>query len=187
MNLHFIFLVKESEMHSHQAEFEYVQKMAAFFGDWVRARFGVNYDVQCDMMVTARRSIIHKPDTHTLLRDHRQRGEDTYHFYLTYFRPLWTDCTCEGYHAENFGMAWWQKMPKGSTVPFMAEKNCTTVSHVLAHELLRQKGHSGYVTDVHDVWTKHFYSSLPFEGYDARHQRTKDSPVFLTIDTRTLV
>lgn len=187
MNLHFIFLVKESRMHDYAAEFEYVQRMATFFKDWIYVKFDVDYDVQCDMMTAARRSIIQRPDIHSLLQDHRQRGEDTYHFYLTYFRPLWTDCTCDGYHAENFGMVWWQKMPDASTVPYMAEKNCTTVSHEIAHELLRQRGHPRYVADVHDVWTEHFYSALPFEGYDAKHQRTRDSPVFLTIDTRTLV
>ncbi len=184
--LHFIFLVKEEDVHARQEEFEYVRKMASFFGDWILQKFGVQFETEADMMVASRRSILQRPDTHSLLRDHRQRGEDTYHFYLAYFRPLWTDCTCEGYHAENFGMAWWQRSPDQTDTAFMAVKNCTTVSHELAHELLRQQGRTKYVPDVHDVWTKHFYSDLPFEGYDKDHQATGDNPMFLTIDTASL-
>lgn len=186
MKLHFIFLVKEEDVHSRREEFDYVRRMSSFYGDWIRQKFGFRYEVECDMMVSGKRNILQRPDTHLLLSDHRQRGEATYHFYLTHFRPLWTDCTCEGYHAENFGMAWWQRPSAGSDVPFMAEKNCTTVSHELAHELLRQKGREKYIPDVHDVWTKHFYADLPFEGYDENHQRTDNSPVFLTMDMSDL-
>ena len=71
-----------------------------------------------------------------LVRDHQQRGKDIYHFYLTHFRPLWTDCTCEGYHAENFGMVLWQSPKESNDTLFLAEKNCTTVSHELIHEML---------------------------------------------------
>ena len=186
MHLHFIFLVKDEDMHTRQDEFVYVKQMAAFFGDWIHDKFNMIYDVQCDMMVSPRRSILQRLDIYSLLKDHEQRGADTYHFYLTYFRPLWTDCTCEGYHAENFGTVWWQRRTGPAMISFMAEKNCTAVSHELAHELLRQRGHSRYVQDVHDVWTRHFYSDLQFEGYDKMHQRIKESPVFMTIDTTDL-
>ena len=77
--------------------------------------------------------------THILfLRDHEQRGKDIYHFYLTHFKPFWTDCTCEGYHAENFGMVFWQPPKNQNDTLFLAEKNCTVVSHELLHELLRK-------------------------------------------------
>jgi len=55
--------------------------------------------MQCDEMITTPRSILQRLDTHTLIRDHEQRGKDTYHFHRTHFKPWWTDCTCEGYHA----------------------------------------------------------------------------------------
>lgn len=174
-------------MITRQEEFKYVTKMALFFGDWILEKFGIRFEINSDMMISSKRSILQRLDTHSLLRDHRQRGEDTYHFYLTHFRPLWTDCTCEGYYAENFGMVWWQRRPGPPDAAFMAINNCTTVSHELAHELLRQKGRPKYGPDVHDVWTKHFYSDLPFEGYDASHRRTNKSPMFLTIDTSDLV
>ena len=188
--IHFVFLIKDAEMQARQAEFEYVQAMSSFFGYWIREEFGIRFDVMCDMMTTGRRNILRRPDIHTLVEDHRERGSDTYHFYLTYFRPLWTDCTCEGYHAENFGMLWWRRPPveAGSpSVPFMALKNCTAVSHVLAHELLRQKSHPRYVAAVHDVWTRHHYADLPFVGYDANHERADTSPAFLVIDTTDLI
>lgn len=185
--IHFVFLIKDADMQARQAEFQYVQAMSSFFGSWIRDEFDMHLDVMCDMMTTGRRSILQRPDIHTLVQDHRERGSDTYHFYLTYFRPLWTDCTCEGYHAENFGMVWWQRPRAGSPdVQFMALKNCTAVSHVLAHELLRQKGHPKYVTAIHDIWTRHHYADLPFVGYGADHKRTDVSPAFLVIDTTAL-
>lgn len=187
MILHFIFMVKQEDVDARQKEFAYVTKMASFFGDWIADRFGVRYETRCDMMTVSHRSILQRPDTHSLLRDHRQRGADIYHFYLAYFRPLWTDCTCEGYHAENFGMVWWQRERGEPTTHFMAEKNCTAVSHELAHELLRQSGHARYVADVHDVWTRHFYSDLAFESYGANHKSSKKSPLFMTIHTADLV
>ena len=45
---------------------------------------------------------------------------------------------------------------------FLAEKNCTTVSHELAHELLRASGHKKFIEDVHDIWTKTFVRSIIF-------------------------
>ena len=161
--------------------------MATFFGFWVHRTFGLQFDVSSDIMVSAPRGLLQRADTHLLLQDHEQRDKNTYHFYLAYFRPLWTDCTCEGYHAENFGMVWWQRPPRGDDVQFMAQKNCTTVSHELAHELLRQRGVKKYIPLVHDVWTKHLFADLPFVGYDANHRVVRSNPRFLVIDTCDLV
>ena len=188
--LHFIFLIKNTEMQARRGEFEYVQAMSSFLGYWIQERFGARFDVHCDMMTAGERSILQRPDIHTLVEDHQKRGSGTYHFYLAYFRPLWTDCTCEGYHAENFGMVWWQRPPLKAgvpSVPFIAAKNCTAVSHVLAHELLRQRGHPKYVAAVHDTWTRHHYTDLPFVGYDASHKRDDVSPTFMVIDTADLL
>lgn len=177
-------------MAARRAEFEYVQAMSSFFGYWIRDTFGVHFEVLCDMMLTGKRGILRRPDIHTLIEDHTERGSDIYHFYLAYFRPLWTDCTCEGYHAENFGMVWWQRPPadkRGPDVSFMAAKNCTAVSHVLAHEILRQKGHSRYIPAVHDIWTRHHYSDLRFVGYDRAHKRDDHSPAFLVMDAAGMI
>lgn len=189
MILHFIFVVKEEDRQSKSRDYIYVQKMAKFFGSWICDTFGISYDVKCDELVTKPRNIFDRIDTHTLVRDHTQRGKEIYHFYLTYFRPIWTDCTCEGYHAENFGMAHW-KTPKDDddvnetdAELFFAEKNCTVVSHQIIHELLRAKGDKRYVQDVHDVWTKHLFSQLEFVQYDNNHKITSDKPTFLVMNT----
>ena len=186
MILHFIFVVKEEEREKRQFEFEYVKKMSQFYKVWIKEKFGIDYEIQCDELVTQPRSILQRLDTHTLVRDHEQRGKDIYHFYLAHFRPLWTDCTCEGYNAENFGMVRWQPANESKDPLYLAEKNCTTVSHEILHEILRKAGHKKHAQEVHDIWTKHLFDQLEFEQYDENFQKTDGKPMFLTMDTSTL-
>ena len=186
MLLHFIFVIKESDLGKRDKEFEYVKQMSQFYKKWIKDNFSKDFEVQSDVMITKKSSILKKLDTYQLVKDHRERGEDIYHFYLTHFRPLWTDCTCEGYHAENFGMSLWNVPKNEDDTLFLAEKNCTTVSHEIAHELLRQSGNKKYVDLVHDVWTKHLFANLPFEQYGKDFEKTTDKPEFLTIDTSSL-
>ena len=68
---------------------------------------------------------------------------------------------------------------------FLAEKNCTTVSHELLHEMLRLSGHKKFIQEVHDVWTKHLFEQLEFEQYGEDFQKTDGKPMFLTMDTCT--
>ena len=186
MILHFIFVVKDEDRARRAPEFEYIQKMAKFFRVWIKEKFGKDFDIQCDELVTKPRSILQKLDTHTMLRDHEQRGKGIYHFYLCHFRPLWTDCTCEGYHAENFGMVYWKPPADPNDTLFLAEKNCTTVSHEIAHEVLRSMGYKKFTADVHDIWTKHFHDQLEFVQYGDDFKKTDGKPMFLTIDTSDL-
>ncbi|QDI89203.1 hypothetical protein Nisw_06540 [Candidatus Nitrosopumilus sp. SW] len=186
MILHFIFVVKEEEREERQFEYEYVKKMAQFFKVWIKEKFGKDYEIQCDEMITKPTSILQRLDTHTLLRDHEQRGKDIYHFYLTHFRPMWTDCTCEGYHAENFGMVYWLRPKEPNDELYLAEKNCTTVSHEILHEQLRQMGRKKHAREVHDIWTKHIFEQLEFEQYDNDFKKTDGKPTFLAMDTREL-
>jgi hypothetical protein len=184
--LHFIFLVKEEELEQRKWEFEYVTKMAQFYKVWIKDTFGQKLDVQSDEMIVRSGQRFQLVDVPTILDDHRSRGEDTFHFYLTYFRPLWTDCTCEGYFAENFGMVWWQKSPQKNDINFLMELNCTKVSHELTHEFLRQRGYKNYKELVHDIWDKHLFASLPFEHYDANYAKTQKDALFATLDTSSL-
>jgi len=183
MILHFIFVVKEEDREKRQFEFEYIKKMSQFYKVWIKEKFGIEYDIQCDELVTKPRSILQKLDTHILVRDHEQRGKNIYHFYLTYFRPFWTDCTCEGYTAENFGLVFWKSPKESNDTLYLAEKNCTTVSHELLHELLRISGHKKHMQEVHDVWTKHIFEQLEFEQYGDDFQKTDGKPLFLTMET----
>jgi len=186
MILHFIFVVKEEDLEKRKQEFDYVKQMANFYKIWIKEKFGKDFEIQCDELITKPRSLFEKLDTPILLKDHEQRGRQIYHFYLCHFKPIWTDCTCEGYHAENFGMIWWQPPKDPADTLFLAEKNCTAVSHVLAHELLRTSGHKKFIQDVHEIWTKHFYDQLYFEQYDANFKKTDGKPMFLTINTSGL-
>lgn len=186
MILHFIFVIKQEDRQERQSEFEYVKKMAQFYKHWIKEKFGRDYEIRCDELITEPRGILQRLDTHTFVRDHERRGKDIYHFYLTFFRPLWTDSLCDGYHAENFGLAFWKKPKESDDVLFLAEKNCTTVSYELLHELMRQSGRKRYVQEVRDVWTKHFYEQLEFEQYGEDFKTTDGKPMFLTMNTSQL-
>ncbi|MDH3191659.1 MAG: hypothetical protein OEM18_03090 [Nitrosopumilus sp.] len=186
MILHFIFVLKEEDLEKRKPEFEYIKKMAQFFKVWIKEKFNKDFEIKYDELITKPRKMFQKLDTHTVLRDHEQRGKEVFHFYLCHFRPLWTDCTCEGYHAENFGMVYWQPPKDPNDTLFLAEKNCTTVSHELAHEVLRSIGYKKFTVDVHEIWTKHFYDQLHFEQYDANFKKTDGKPMFLTINTSEL-
>jgi len=182
MLLHFIFVIKDKELGQRELEFEYIKRMAQFFKIWIKKKFSLDFDIQCDQMITKPRIILQRLDTHSLLKDHRERGEDVYHFYLCHFRPLWTDCTCEGYHAENFGMIKWVAPPNQDDMLFLAEKNCDVVSHEIAHELLRQSGYKRFMEDIHEVWGKHLFGDFPFEQYGEDFEITSKNPSFLTLD-----
>ncbi len=182
MLVHFIFVVKKQDLDKRTWEFEYVVQMAQFYKIWIEKTFSKKIEVHADQMPVTP-SLFHRINMDSLLNDHRKRDENIYHFYLTYFRPLWTDCTCEGYHAENFSMVWWQTGIKKDDISFLAEKNCTIVSHELAHEFLRQAGNKNYVELVHEIWTKHLFASLPFEYYDNTFKKTDKPATFSTIDT----
>lgn len=184
MLLHFIFVVKKQDLDKRTWEFDYIIQMSNFYKNWIEKTFARKIEVKADQM-PVNPSFFHRINMGSLLNDHRQRGEDIYHFYLAYFRPLWTDCTCEGYHAENFGMIWWQPATKNDTA-FLAEKNCTAVSHELAHEFLRKTNNKNYVEIVHEIWTKHLFAALPFENYDETFKKTDKVSSFSTIDTHEI-
>ena len=124
MILHFIFLIYESDVEKRTTEFSYIKKMSKFFQKWIQEKFSKKLEVKCDIMTTKRRSIFQKLDIPTLVRDHNERDPKVFHFYLSPFRPIWTDCTCEGYHAENFGMIWWRPIDEkvSDTLQHMEEK-----------------------------------------------------------------
>jgi hypothetical protein len=187
MLLHFVFVIRREDLGKRDFEFEYVKQMAQFYKKWVKDVFSQDVDIQCDEMVTDKAGILKRLDTTTLLEDHRMRGIDTFHFYLTHFRPMWTDCNCEGYYAENFAVTLWQKPKDKDDILFLAEKNCTLVSHELAHVFLMQKKFKKHAETIHDTWSKHIFNALKFEHYEKSFARTQEEPYFMTIDTSDLV
>ena len=69
MLLHFIFVIKDKELGLRDAEFQYVRRMAQFFKSWVKTKFSLDFDIQCDEMITKPRIILQRLDTHSLLKD----------------------------------------------------------------------------------------------------------------------
>lgn len=181
MLLHFIFLVTRDDLDQRAREFEYIQQMSRFYKKWIHDTFSLDVDVQCDEMIVPKQSILRRLDTAVLVEDHKSRDPNVFHFYLCNFNPLWTDCTCEGYYAENFAMTLWKK-PNDDNFLADCQKNCTVVSHELSHELLRQKKFKKQYEKVHDIWSKHTFNDLPYEQYGENFEPTKSDPYFLTLD-----
>ncbi|MCY3976339.1 MAG: hypothetical protein OXF28_04340 [Thaumarchaeota archaeon] len=157
--------------------------MSKFYQFWIRKNFLINMDINCDTLVVNKHSLFQRLDIPILIKDHLNRDKNVYHFYLCYFKPIWTDCTCNGYHAENFGMIWWQSNQNHEYDVKLAKKNCAVVSHELSHELLRQQQNKNYIDVVHQVWSKHIFDDLQFQHYDKNFYYTKKYSKFLTIDT----
>jgi hypothetical protein len=193
--LFFIYVAKNKEWQQRQQEdWGYVSSMSRFFKWWAQRYFDVELPVEADILPVIPGKLFDRMSLAYLVRDHSERGNDIYHFYLAYFKPFWTDCNTEGYTAENIGIAWWQR-PESDTseierYAFYADNNCPRVSHVLAHELLRMKGKTkkDYFGKVHDLWDKHVYNDKPFLYFDSRFKRVRkdDSYRFVTLDPAEL-
>ena len=106
--------------------------MADFYSSWVKENFNEDATTSCDQMAVDKRGLLNRIDTHT---DHNSRDPGVLHFYLANFRPTWTDCTCEGYYAENFGMSLWSKPKDGDDVD--AVTSVTDLCDFLFPQVLR--------------------------------------------------
>ena len=67
MLLHFIFVIRDKELGLRDAEFQYVGRMARFFKSWIKTKFSLDFDIQCDEMITKPRIILQRLDTHSCL------------------------------------------------------------------------------------------------------------------------
>ena len=84
-------------------------------------------------------------------------------------------------------MSLWRKPNDEEYDLFLAEKNCTVVSHEICHEMLRRSHYKRYIEDVHDVWTKHLFSDFPFIQYDENFSVTSEKPKFLAINVEDFI
>ena len=57
MILHFIFVVKEEDREKRKLEFDYVKQMANFYKVWIKEKFGRDFEIQCDELITKPRSL----------------------------------------------------------------------------------------------------------------------------------
>jgi hypothetical protein len=189
--LFFIYTAKEKDWRQMESEdWMYVSAMTRFFKWWTRRYFEISLPVQADILPVVPGKLFDRMTVAYLIRDHSERGQDTFHFYLAYFKPLFTDCNTEGYTAPGIGIAWWQRpaasMSEIQRYRFYADNNCPRVSHILAHELLRMKGKTkmDFFGKVHELWDKHIYKYEPFLYFDSQFKRvgSEDSYRFVTIN-----
>jgi hypothetical protein len=194
--LFFIYVAKNKEWIRLQNEdWYYVSLMSRFFHQWIKRSFDVNLKVKADILPVIAGKLFDRMSISYLARDHIDRDKTTYHFYLTYFKPFWTDCRTEGYSSENFGIAYWERSKNPLSdldrIRFYADKNCAKVSHVLTHEILRFLGKSRkvYFDAVHELWDKHMYEETPFQYFNNKFElvSNKESYSFVTINPKRII
>ncbi len=189
--LFFIYVAKKNEWEKMQAEdWGYISAMVRFYHWWIRRYFDISLPVDADILPVVPGLVFDRMSVAYLIRDHSERSKDVYHFYLSYFKPFFTDCNTEGYTAGNIGISWWQR-PKESIsetkrYAFYADNNCPRVSHVLAHELIRLQGKTkkNFLGKVHELWDKHTSGILPYLYFDSQFKRVskENSYKFVTLD-----
>jgi len=193
--LFFIYVAKNKEWIRLQNEdWYYVSLISRFFHQWIKRSFDMNLKVKADILPVIPGKLFDRMSVSYLSRDHIDRDKTTYHFYLTFFKPFWTDCITEGYSSENFGIAYWERsknpLSELDRIRFYADKNCAKVSHVLSHEILRMMGKSRkiYFDAVHELWDKHMYEELPFQYFNNKFElvSSKESYSFVTIDPKRI-
>jgi hypothetical protein len=177
LSLFFIYVSKNEDWVLRQKEdWGYVSIMARFYQKWIRGAFSLKINANADILPVIPGRIFDRMSVSYLARDHSTRGKSIYHFYLSYFKPFWTDCQTEGYSSDNFGMVYWDR-PKNSLsnserIKFFADKNCTKISHLISHEIMRMMGkpRRTYFEAIHDLWQKHTEGDLPFLLFNERFE-----------------
>lgn len=193
--LFFIYVAKHEEWQLRQKEdWSYVWSMTRFFHWWTKRHFDITFTLDADILPVIPGKLFDRISLDYLIRDHDSRGKTIYHFYLAYFNPFWTDCNTEGYTTENFGMIFWKRPKENHTIhereKFYADENCSKVSHVLCHEILRMKGKNRkeYFESIHHLWDRHKTKDLPFLYYNEKYNRVSNNEnyKYVTIDVTTL-
>ena len=193
--LFFIYVAKNDEWQQRQKEdWNYVSSMTRFYHWWIKHNFNIDFSVETDILPVIPGRFFDRMSLGYLTRDHNERGKTIYHFYLAYFKPVWTDCQTEGYSTDNFCMVQW-KRPNSSVsdserARFFADNNCANISHLLSHEIIRMRGkkRKEYFDAIHDLWDQHIYNGLPLVYYNERFIKVSKNASyrFVTLDTNKL-
>jgi len=183
MNLHFVYVTRGDKYGEKlKDDWSYVCEMSKFYCWWLRTKFSLYYTVNTDVLVIENVALMRfRFGMSDLMKYHKEKGEDTYHFYLSYFKPIWTDCDA-GFYTDNVGLIQW-KEHSGNIEKnrFFALENCAKVSHVLSHEIGRQKHYANkkFKEEIHEQWNKHVYDVEKFEFYDERFNLVTEQDDFL--------
>lgn len=191
--LFFIYVARNDEWERLEAEdWGYVSGMARFFRWWIKRHLHYDMAVEADILPVIPGKLFDRMSLALFLRDHEKRGGDVYHFYLTPFKPFFTDCKTEGYTKDHFGLAQWSR-PKESgetaRIATFSGENCPRISHILTHEILRMQGKKKkeYFEDVHTLWAKHVDKKKPYMYFDSQFKRATASGFrYATIDVDEL-
>lgn len=193
--LFFIYVARSDKWEKLQQEdWEYVSSMVRFYHWWAKRFFDYNISVEADILPVVTGKLFDRMSLALLLRDHKDRGDNIFHFYLADFKPFWTDCQAEGYATDNFGMIFWRRpkeeVSEAARFRYFADENCPKVSHIFAHEILRQIGKKKkkYFEDVHTLWYQHKDKKKPFLYFDSQFKRTDStgSYRYVTLDATEL-
>ncbi|MFQ5941366.1 MAG: hypothetical protein ACE5KA_06690 [Nitrososphaerales archaeon] len=191
MNLHFVYVSRSDKYkESLKDELPYIYQMSNFYGWWLREKFTLYYKVSVDVLVVEKAHLLQfRFGMNDLIKHHKEKGEGNYHFYISYFKPIWTDCSA-GFFTDNMGLIQWKEYSgKVEKHRFFALENCAMVSHVLLHEIGRQKHYDNkrFKEEIHDQWDKHLYGADDFEFYDEklRFVTGKDDFMFATMKIPT--
>jgi len=189
MNLHFVYVSRSDEYKERlRDDWLYIYEMAKFYQWWLRKKFSLYYNVQTDVLVVVKTPLMRlRFGMRDLMKHHKEKGEDNYHFYLSYFKPIWSDCSA-GFFTENVGLVQWKEhVGNLEKQRFFALENCARVSHILLHEVGRQKNYDTkkFKEAIHNQWDKHLYGAEEFEFYDKRYRivTSKDEYMFATMKT----
>jgi len=187
MDLRFIYVAKSDRWkETLKEEWHYVYSMTKFYQWWLRKNFQLNYKVSADVLVVVKTPLMAlRFGMRDLMKHHQEKGKDNYHFYLSYFKTRFTDCSA-GFFADNFGLILWKNAEAGGheRTKFLALENCASVSHVILHEVGRQKDYGkDYKELIHEQWDRHIYGNEDYEYYNASFKKVskKDEFMFATM------
>ena len=195
--LFFIYVAKNEDWKQlYNEDWTYVSSMTRFFKWWIKHEFHVDVAVECDILPVIPGRIFDRPSIAYLLKDHSERGSSIFHFYLPYFKPIFTDCRpIDAYHSNNFGIVTWHR-PKplypssDENEKYFADNNCAQISHVLSHEFLRRsnKKRKAYFDGIHKLWDLHVGGTVPFLYFNRQFNRVSgnDEYRYVTIDLAKL-
>ncbi len=178
MNLHFVYVSRSDEYKEKMRDaWPYICQMAKFYHWWLQKKFNLYYTVNVDVLVVEKARLMRfRFGMSDLMKHHEEKDEDRYHFYLSYFKPIWTDCSA-GFFTDNMGLIQWKDhYAEVEKHRFFALENCARVSHVLLHEVGRQKHYDNktFKEEIHEQWDKHLYGVEEFEFYDQKFKLVTD-------------
>ncbi len=179
MNIHFIYVSQSDEYEEKlRDDWPYVPQMAKFYRWWLRETFSLHCTINVDVLVIEKTWLMRlRFGMNDLIKHHKEKGELDYHFYLSYFKPVWSDCS-SGFFTDNMGLIKWKEFRRDAEKhTFFALENCSRVSHILLHEVGRQKHYDNKIfgEKIHEQWDKHLYGVEEFEFYDKKFQHITDS------------